>query len=241
MKRILLLTGLVVAALFCGLWFTGVIPRLLHQQPRTGACTPADPCEIQVAFAFTEGAAREVQAPLVRRVAYDDLRALRRTLRISGVLQGRPGRPNIQIIQPLIVDGAVDAGSDARLDTSGRSPEPGAVRSLLQRLPKVKALHPAARRSHVVVVFADLRGTDGSCPRLATYGEGYLVLPACSLAGYAEKPEAAAAQQGAFLREALRVFGASDPTLEDGTLGAKAVDEIRQATPRLAARRARVG
>jgi hypothetical protein len=178
-------------------------------RPRAGACTPADPCEIRFAFAYTQSATRDLPPGLLIRVAREDLKAFRKALRISGVLQGRPGQPNIQIVQPVVLDRAIDARQASRVDQPAGWRDPvGFNQRMLQWLPTTKALEPTARKVNVVVILTGLRGANGDCYANAASGDGYIVIPACLLDGYATDPKVVLGHHIMFLHEAGHIFGA---------------------------------
>lgn len=212
MKSVLYVTFL-IAAVGLILWATGVFDRFAPggrpQGTDDGACTPAQPCEIRIAFAATDSAARQMPAGLLKRVAREDLTALRRAFRISGILEGRPGAPNIRIVQPIVVDRPIDANQLDRVDMPASWGDPvGFNQRMLHWLPSAKHLKPTARQVNIVVVFTGMQGSDGACYANAVAGSGYLVIPGCLLVGYEADPVIRLNHKIMFLHEAGHLFGA---------------------------------
>lgn len=214
MKRVLLVAG-ALAALAAVAWVglvvmanMGIAFSIRGPAPRNGDCTAASPCEIRIAFAATDSAARQMPAGLLKRVAREDLKALRRAFRISGVLDGRPGAPNIRIVQPIVVDEPIDAFQSDRIDMPAAWSDPAGFNArMLRWLPGARRLKATARKVNIVVVFTGMLGPNGECRANAVAGGGYLVIPGCLLNGY-DDPKVALNHRIMFLHEAGHLFGA---------------------------------
>lgn len=241
MKTVLYVFALIAAAALM-LWFAGVLPGMPARQHHAGTCTTADPCKIHFAFPVTESGAQHMPPGLLQRVARDDLKMFRRALRTSGALDGRPGRPNIQIDQPVILDQPIDAGQADRVDAPAGWNDPIAFNQrMLHWLPQADRLKATARKVNIVVVFTGLRGPDGACHADALAGDGYLLIPGCLLDGYADNPRAALDQRTRFLGDVLRLFGgAENASVDPQMLSRDTVSKLKRAAPGVAARHPKV-
>ena len=201
---VLAAVGWLVWAVASGELEVDVVRLSEDPQPRgaAGACTAEAPCEVRIAFAATDFAARSMPEGRLRRVAEDDLAALRLAFRRSGI-------EHVAIAAPTVLERPIDAGQMDRVDAPANWTDPvGFNQRLLRWLPKAKGMRGPARRTNIVVVFSGFRGPGGACYANALAGGGYVVVPACMLDGYATDAEARMAQKVMLLHEIGHIFGA---------------------------------
>jgi hypothetical protein len=214
-NRALLIVGVIVT-LAVALWVGATVLAnmgtdfSLHAPKlRSGSCTPAQPCEIRIAFAATDSAARGMPEGLLDRVARDDVAALRAAFQRSGVTVIEAGEPDIVFVPPVVVERPIDSGQIDRFDMPASWSDPvGFNEAMLRWLPGARHLRATARRVNLAVVFTGMRGPDGACYANAVAGSGYLVIPGCLLDGYAGDAHIAWNHRIMFLHEAGHIFGA---------------------------------